>query len=238
MDPLVAMIERASRDPSIDLERLERLMQMRERAKILEIEAEFNDAMATAQRQMRAVAADANNPQTKSKYASYYALDKAIRPIYSDLGLSLSFNTAEGASADCVRIVCYVSRHGFTRQYHVDMPADGKGAKGGDVMTKTHAVGAAMTYGQRYLLKMIFNIAIGEDKDGNKTDTSPVVTEAQVVEIRKMLDNDAAEEAALLKYLKIQHLADMTEVVFEQAKRAIELKKKKLAEKAVVKEEV
>jgi hypothetical protein len=49
------------------------------------------------------------------------------------------------------------------------MPSDGKGAKGGDVMTKTHATGAAESYGMRYLLKMIFNIAIGEeDNDGNK----------------------------------------------------------------------
>jgi hypothetical protein len=58
------------------------------------------------------------------------------------------------------------------------MPADGKGAKGGDVMTKTHATGAAMSYGMRYLLKMIFNVAIGEDdKDGNapeqRTATAP-----------------------------------------------------------------
>jgi hypothetical protein len=48
------------------------------------------------------------------------------------------------------------------------MPSDGKGAKGGDVMTKTHATGAASQYGMRYLLKMIFNVAIGEDdNDGN-----------------------------------------------------------------------
>lgn len=48
------------------------------------------------------------------------------------------------------------------------MPADGKGAKGGDVMTKTHAAGSAMSYGQRYLLKMIFNLAVGDDDDGQK----------------------------------------------------------------------
>ena len=48
------------------------------------------------------------------------------------------------------------------------MPSDGKGAKGGDVMTKTHATGAAMSYGMRYLLKFIFNVAVGEDDtDGN-----------------------------------------------------------------------
>jgi hypothetical protein len=56
---------------------------------------------------------------------------------------------------------------GFTRKYLIDMPADGKGAKGNDVMTKTHATGSATQYGMRYLLKMIFNVAIGEDDDGN-----------------------------------------------------------------------
>ena len=54
---------------------------------------------------------------------------------------------------------------GGERTYHIDMPADGKGAKGGDVMTKTHAMGSAVQYGMRYLLKMIFNIAIGDDDD-------------------------------------------------------------------------
>jgi hypothetical protein len=47
------------------------------------------------------------------------------------------------------------------------MPTDGKGARGNDVMTKTHATGAAMTYGQRYLFRLIFNLAVGEDSDGN-----------------------------------------------------------------------
>jgi hypothetical protein len=35
------------------------------------------------------------------------------------------------------------------------MPGDGKGAKGGDVMTKTHATGAALSYGQRYLAECV-----------------------------------------------------------------------------------
>jgi hypothetical protein len=60
-------------------------------------------------------------------------------------------------------------RDGYAREYHIDMPADGKGAKGGDVMTKTHAVGSAVSYGMRYLLKMIFNVAVGEDDDDGNT---------------------------------------------------------------------
>jgi hypothetical protein len=124
--------------------------------------------MRAAQGDMRQVATDANNPQTRSRYATYAAIDAALRPVYTQHGFSISFGTGD-APEGYVRVVAYVSHvGGHTRQYKADMPADGKGAKGGDVMTKTHAFGAGTSYGMRYLLKMIFNVAIGEyDLDGN-----------------------------------------------------------------------
>ncbi len=165
---LMEVISRAAADPNTDVDKLERLLGMYERISAQQAETAFNEAMNDAQAELGPIAADANNPQTKSKYASYPKLDKAVRPVYSKHGFSLSFGTAEGAQTDYVRVTCLVShRMGHSRAYHVDMPADGKGAKGGDVMTKTHAVGAAMSYGQRYLLKLIFNIAVGDDDDGN-----------------------------------------------------------------------
>jgi hypothetical protein len=129
---------------------------------------DFNEAMHRAQQKMRPISADATNPQTKSKYASYSKLDKALRPIYSAEGFALSFNTADSPLPDHIRVTCEVTRGGYSKPYQIDMPADGKGAKGGDVMTKTHATGSATSYGMRYLLKMIFNVAVGEDdNDGN-----------------------------------------------------------------------
>ena len=62
MDPLVAMIERAARDPSVDLERMERLMQMQERGALRQAEGEFNDAMALVQQELAPIARDCNNP--------------------------------------------------------------------------------------------------------------------------------------------------------------------------------
>jgi hypothetical protein len=165
---LMGAIIRLASDPSMDMTRVGELMAMHERMSRQMAEKAFDAAMSDAQGKMRPIAADANNPQTKSKYASYAALDKALRPIYTKHGFGLSFDTADGAPVDHVRVVCRVShKAGFARTPHIDMPNDGKGAKGGDVMTKTHAQGAAVTYGQRYLLKMIFNIAVGDDDDGN-----------------------------------------------------------------------
>jgi hypothetical protein len=120
-------------------------------------EQAFNIALADAQTEMHPVATDSDNPQTRSRYASYAALDRAVRPIYAGHGFALSFNTADAPGPEQARIVCDVSHvGGDTRRYHIDMPVDGKGARGGDVMTKTHAMGSGISYGMRYLLRMIF----------------------------------------------------------------------------------
>ena len=166
----IQMIERASRDPSVDIDKMERLMQMHERMLEKQAESEFNDALVSCQAECGTISADATNPQTRSKYATYAKLDKALRPIYTKYGIAISYNTEDSPKPEHIRVTAHVSRKGYTRMYRVDMPADGKGAKGGDVMTKTHAAGAAMSYGARYLLKGIFNISIGEnDDDGNGT---------------------------------------------------------------------
>lgn len=148
---------------------IEKLVNLQQQVLAKEYEQDFNDAMNRAQTEMKHVRADAENPQTKSKYATYKALDSALRPIYTKFGFSLSFSTTDCPIPEHIRVLCFVSCSGHTRTYQCDMPCDGKGAKGGDVMTKTHAAGAAMSYGMRYLLKMIFNIAVGEDDtDGNE----------------------------------------------------------------------
>jgi len=167
---LMAAVARAASDPSVDVEKMERLFAMHERMAARQAEVAFNTAMSRVQADMRRVATDKTNSQTHSDYATYAALDRVLRPLYTAEGLSLSFDT-EPAPEGFVGMVCYVSHEaGHTRTYRAAVPSDGKGAKGGDVMTKTHAFGSGTAYGMRYLLKMIFNVAIGadpDDDDGN-----------------------------------------------------------------------
>ena len=224
MDPLISMIERAARDPQVDIDKMERLVAMQERAMARTSEQAFNDAMTKAQGAMHRIAADSTNPQTRSKYASYAALDRAMRPIYTANGFALSFDTEEGGEADYVRVTCHVSNSGYTRKYQVDMPADGKGAKGGDVMTKTHAVGSAMSYGQRYLLKMIFNVAIGQDDDGNAAGGDPIAVE-QVASLRSLIVEVGADIPRFLKYMGAERIEDIPAKKYASAVAALESKR-------------
>jgi hypothetical protein len=120
---------------------------------------------------------------------------------------------------------------GHTRTYRKDMPADGKGAKGGDVMTKTHASGAADTYGMRYLLKKIFNVAVGDDdRDGNAP-VSSALSEEQVEELKVLIDKAvearpgtdyAAWLTSFLEYMRVSALNDIPAKDFRKAKSEIE----------------
>lgn len=167
---------------------IERIVALRREELARIAETEFNEALNQAQAEMVRIAPDLKNNQTNSRYASYAALDKMVRPIYTKHGFSLSFDEEDSPKPDHVRIVAFLSRSGHTRKYRKDICADGKGAKGGDVMTRTHAEAAADSYGMRYLTKKIFNLAIGEeDNDGNismgeAADFLAVIAESKTIE--------------------------------------------------------
>lgn len=224
---IIQVIERAASNPSVDIDKMERLLQMQERILSRNAESEFTASMTRAQAKIGRVAADATNPQTRSKYATYAALDRVLRPVYTEEGFALSFDTGEAPQPDQVRVLCYVSHvSGHTRTHHVDMPADGKGAKGGDVMTKTHAAGAAMQYGMRYLLKLIFNVAVGEDDDGNSATTIQRITAKQAADIDALIDEVGADKAKFLRYFKIDSTDRLSAAAYKDAIAMLEAKRK------------
>lgn len=208
-DTIMQVIANAAADPNTDVDKMERLLAMKERMDARTAETAFNTALNACQSEVGHIAADANNPQTRSAYATYAKLDRVLRPIYTRNGFSLSFDEGDSPKAQHVRVLCHVSHSaGHTRTYHKDMPADGKGAKGGDVMTLTHASGAAQSYGMRYLLKGIFNIAIGEeDRDGN--DDGERISEKQVADLEALISENGGNKPRLLSYLKINSLEDI-----------------------------
>ena len=239
---LIDVIARAASDPAVDVAKMEKLLEMHTKIVAKNSEDAFNIAMNRAQAKIRRIAADATNESTRgSKYATYAKLDSVLRPIYTEEGFSLSFDTAPNAPENVVPVMCYVSHiAGHTRTYHASVPSDGKGAKGGDVMTRTHAFGSGMQYGMRYLLKFIFNIAIGaEDDDGNAAGAGPKLNEEQVAEINDLIKKtDSGSGTYVSSYLgyisklakcTINFVEEIPASVFKDAKAVLEAKLPKAA---------
>lgn len=166
---ILSVIDRAARDPNVDVEKMERLLALAEKIHEREAKAAYDQAMNDAQTEMRPISRDCHNPQTRSRYASYEQIDTAIRPIYTKHGFAMSFGSKSSPISNRVIVTCRVShRQGHTEHVELEMPADGKGAKGGDVMSLTHATGSALSYGKRYICNLVWNLSFGEaDDDGN-----------------------------------------------------------------------
>ncbi len=226
---LIQLIERAAQNPQVDMDKMERLLLMHERLVAKSAETEFASALGRVQAKIGRISTDKDNPSTRSSYASYAAIDRVIRPLYSAEGFALSFDTAESAP-ETVKVIAYLSHpNGHTRTYSAVMPADGKGAKGNDVMTKTHAAGSAMRYGMRYLVNMIFNIAIGDDPhddDGNGAGVT-TITAAQAADLLALADEVGLDVARLLAWLKVERVEDLAAAHYQKAIAALESKRAK-----------
>lgn len=225
---VLEIISRVAADPSADIDKLERLMALHERLEKAKAEQAFNEAMTAAQSEMGRVSTDATNPQTRSKYATYGKLDRDLRPIYTRHGFALSFDEADSPKgAEYIRVLCYVShRDGFSKTYHRDMPIVTKGLQGNAMMTATHASAAAESYAKRYLVKDIFNVAIGEDDNDGNGPTLPTLSAAQVADLEALISEVNANKEAFLKVCKVDRLADLPAAKFDAAVKKLESKRK------------
>lgn len=171
---MIEVIAQAVRDPMVDAQKMRQLLELHR-----EIERDvdrrlFYSHMSRVQASISQVATDAANPATSSRYASYAALDAALRPHYTREGFSVGFD-AELKDGGML-VTCTISRGAWQTQHHAPMPITTTGAKGQPVMTQIHAHGSSFSYGKRYSLAMGFNIAVAKDDDANRAGTMTVST--------------------------------------------------------------
>jgi ERF superfamily protein len=230
--PILHVFERALRDVSMPLERVREIYALKREIEADLAEQEYIRARSLVEQELEPVAKDASNPSTRSKYATLAAVIQAVRPVYSKHGIIVEFDTTTSGVPDgWIRVLAFLSHQaGYKRTFHIDMPADGKGAQGRDVMTRTHATGSAYTYGRRYLLLGIFNLAV-EDDDGNAASRGKATGELLDTEqmeyvwekAREYCDPDVQQEwiELLVKSVGHDNLAEVPQSLFEMLRQKI-----------------
>lgn len=229
-DPMVSMIERVAMDQNVPIERLERMLEMKESMEAKAAEREFNDAFARCQREIPTVLKNKRNQQTNSNYADLAAVEAAVMPTVNAHGFSMRFFPTASPLEGHYGVDCVVSHAGgHSETHHADVPSDGTGLKGNQNKTATHAFGSTMSYGRRYLLCMIWNIATA-DNDGNGSAQRKVITADQFIELQALIRASGADESKFLLAYGAQSLEEFPLDKLTHAKQQLE---KKAAQKNV-----
>lgn len=159
---LIGMIERAAADPAIDIERVERMYAMYERAAARNARSAYDDALALMQPELPVIdkRGKGNNG---NKYALWEDIAESVLDVTGKHGFSLTFRVQQLDKA--VHVTAVLShRDGHREETSFPFPLDTSGNK-----NPIQAVGSSISYGKRYTACALLNIITrGEDDDGGR----------------------------------------------------------------------
>ncbi len=233
-DSLLAAIVNASRDPSIDVAKLQALMDMQERLEERQAKREFIAAYARLSGKLPRVKKNGTIDLTKRgetpapgkknevPFAKWEDMDKIIRPLMAAEGFSLSFDSAPRTEQGGGLVVSGELMHhfGHSRTASMPLPLDT-----GPGRNNLQAAGSTLSYGKRYVAEMLLNIVReGADDDGQKSADMGLISDEQKAKLVELM----REAAGLLKkpetlapklfaVLKVQTLDDLPAARFQDA---------------------
>lgn len=173
---VLSVISRAASDPAVDVDKLERLLAMQERIMATQAKAAYDADMASLQSGMPSITKDAKiivGGTVRANYASFENIVSTIRPMLEQYGFSVTFKTS--FAGETLHVLGRIShRAGHAEETTIALPFDNSGSK-----NDVQAIGSSISYGKRYALCMLLNIATGgEDDDGHAA--TPKVSERDI----------------------------------------------------------
>ena len=162
---LIQVIERAARDPSVDIDKMERLMLMHERIQAKSAQAAYAEALAEMQPRLPIIGERGGIKNrdgiVQSRYALWEDIVGEIAPVLSKSGFALSFRTSNDKEGVTVTGVLS-HRLGHSESTSLTLPIDTSGSK-----NSVQSVGSSTSYGKRYTASALLNLRTGEiDNDG------------------------------------------------------------------------
>lgn len=164
----VEMIERLASNPSVDVAKIERIIDMQERVLRFNAEAAFNEAFAAMQPDIPVIVEKHSGDSGKWSFAPLEDIVTPLRPVLAKHGFSISHQT-EWPDAKTVKVIGILThRGGHSRKSEFQAAADNTGSK-----NTIQSFGSTVAYGRRYTTKDLLCIVTrGEDDDADTSNLS------------------------------------------------------------------
>ena len=228
---LLAVIARAAADPHVDVDKMQRLLDMQLALMARAAEASFNQALARLQKRLPRITKRGmigRGTDREIPYAKYEDICEVTLPLLYEEGFTVSYSerlTSNGNMMEVVATFRHIDGHSQTGSAFVPLTDDSGGKN------KVQGGGSVYAYGQRYAYSKFLNIVTeGEDDDGTQEAMRPI-DEKQVGAIIDMIadikDNGQAfSEAGFLKLMKVNKIEEITRGDFDKAVSALKDKRR------------
>ena len=220
---LMQVIAKAASDPNVDIDKMERLLQMQERVAARDAEAKFNAAFSAMQPNLPHITVKnkiVHNGRTISEYADWPSISAAITPILSEYGFSLNF----GGSNDSENKTTIAKlRHsaGHVETNSITLPHDTSGSK-----NKVQAIGSSSTYGQRYSACPLVGVVVhGSDDDGVAAQTDrKLIDDGQWAIITDLIEKTNTDARKFCAAYGIESVKSLPAAAFDKARKQLNAK--------------
>jgi hypothetical protein len=228
-DGIMAVIARAATDPNVDIDKMERLLEMQERVIARNAKASYFSALADMQPNLPVIEEHGGikdrNGNVQSTYALWEDVNEAIRPILVQYGFALSFKVRR-TEGEIITTGILSHRDGHSEETELSLPTDTSGSK-----NAVQAVGSSTSYGKRYTAFALLNITSkGEDDDGDKGGRPASVNAQQLETLLGLADAVAADKGKFCAIFKVPSLRDLPATKYDEAVRRLREKNPQAAD--------
>lgn len=198
---MISVIERVATDPSADIAKLEKMLDMQERVLNRNAAQAFAADMAAMQAEMPRVFKLASGHNTT--YARLEDINDALRPTLQKFGFCVTFRiNQQGLESVTVTAVCS-HKLGHSETASMTLPLDKSGSK-----NAVQAIGSTVSYGKRYAMCALLNISTGDDTNGAELGRSQSKPESPALPMQKEKISDDRLRNAIGKILTGEYSVD------------------------------
>lgn len=215
---IIQVIERAALNPAVDIDKMERLLEMQERVLDRQALMAYSAAMAAMQTELPSI--PERGKSNNGAYATLEDIVDTVRPIMQKHGFAVSFRIQTQEHGIQVTGVL-MHQDGHREETSMLLPADTSGSK-----NAVQSFGSSTSYGKRYVLSALLNITTrGQDDNGHTAVPVKLVTGFQAGQIKQLIAAcpPATQEWFVGKYGKAEQVprADFDKLRASLQKRAM-----------------
>jgi len=219
---MIARIAELAADPSVDPDRIEKLLNIQITMMERDAKIKYDQALADLQQEMPRITARGEiknkNGDVTSRYMKYEDIDTVIRPLLQKYGFSLQHDRKD---QDGKMVITSILKHrsGHQDSVSIPLPYDQTNA----LKSALQAAASTASFGKRHNVCSLLNIvAEGEDDDGLLKHIK--IDDSQAKEIKDALRETGGDTKKFLEYMAVDCVENIPMKDYPKAYMALKRK--------------